>query len=91
MVNIASHFASHIARYFCKTEANSLSQNMVATIIQYDTFRPRLVTYRENLPINLLDISRSEWASYDTRKKTHCKFYKTFPITKRSRKKGSKR
>ena len=60
MVNIASHFASHIARYFCKTEANSLSQNMVATIIQYDTFRPRLVTYRENLPINSISLDLNE-------------------------------
>ena len=88
MLNISSHFTGHIARYFCETKANSLSQKIVATIIQYDTFRPRLVTYRENLPINLLYTSRSEWARYDTGKKTHCKFYKTFPITKRSRKRG---
>ena len=37
---------------------------MVATTLQYGTFRLRIVTYREDLSVSTLYISRSEWRFY---------------------------
>ena len=47
------------------------NQKIVATLIQYDTYRLETVTYCENITINVFFISRSQWR-FSSRLMIHC-------------------